>query len=117
MSNFMRVLLFFVLPILAMFIYPPTTLINEFAILIVAVALFVLLGVFLWQGRSLALTFSIFVQGINVIVRLMMFFSNSFSSSGDVNVIYMITCLIGLCLSIWLLLRLDRQDVRLTMLR
>jgi hypothetical protein len=117
MSNIMRVLLFFVLPILAMFIYPPTTLINEFAILIVAIALFVLLGVFLLQGRILALTFSIFLQGINVIVRLMMFFSNSFSNSGEVNAIYMATCLIGIFLSIWLLLRLDRQDVRLTMIR
>ncbi len=117
MSKTTRILLFFVLPILAMLLYPPKTLIDSIAVLIVAVALFIGLGYFLWQGRSLALTFSIFMQGINVIVRLMTFFSNSFSKEGAVNPIYPITCLAGMILSIWLLLRLDRQDVRMTMVR
>jgi hypothetical protein len=117
MSKTSRVLLFFVLPILAVFLYPPKTLLEGALVLIVALAFFIGLGVFLWQGRSLALTFCIFVQGVNVIVRLMMFFSNSFSSSGEPNFAYLITCLAGLGLSIWLLLRLDRQDVHLTMIR
>ena len=82
-----------------------------------ALALFILLGIFLWQGRILALTFGIFLQGINVIVRLMMFFSNSFSPEGVVNTIFLVTSLAGVMLSIWLLLRLDRQDVRQTMIR
>ena len=86
-------------------------------VLIVAVVFFVVLGIFLLQGRSLALTFSIFLQGVNAIVRLMVFFSNSFSNDGSVNVVYLVTCLMGLGLSIWLLLRLDRQDVRLNMIR
>ena len=117
MPTYLRVLLFFVLPILAMLLYPPSTLLDAAAVLVVAIALFIGLGIFLWQGRSLALTFSIFMQGVNVIVRLMMFFSNSFTPEGAVNAVYLITCLTGIILSIWLLLRLDRQDVRLTMVR
>ena len=117
MSTMSKVLLFFVLPILAAFLYPPNILINTVGVLVVALILFIGLGYLLIQGRSLALTFSIFIQGINAIVRLMMFFPNSFSKSGDVNYVYILTCLVGLVLSIWLLTRLDRQDVRLTMIR
>ena len=117
MSTPLRILLFFVLPILAVLLYPPDTLFGSAIVLIVALAFFIGLGIFLWQGRSPALTFCIFIQGVNVIVRLMMFFSNSFSSDGVLNAVYFITCLAGMGLSIWLLLRLDRQDVRLTMIR
>ena len=117
MSTSLRVLLFFVLPILALFIYPPNTLLDAIGVLLVALVFFIGLGIFLWQGRNLALTFSIFLQGINVIVRLMTFFSNSFPQDGSSNPVFLITCLIGMGLSIWLLLRLDRQDVRLTMIR
>ena len=117
MSTTLKVILFFVLPILAAFLYPPNILIGAIGVLVVALILFCGLGYLLLQGRSLALTFSIFIQGINAIVRLMMFFSNGFSKAGDANYLYILTCLIGLILSIWLLTRLDRQDVRLTMIR
>jgi hypothetical protein len=116
-SNFMRILLFFVLPILAVLSYPPKTLASLAAALAVAIVFFVVIGLFLMQGRSLALTFAIFLQGINAIIRLMMFFPNSFSNTGEVNYTYLVTCLLGLVLSIWLLVRLDRQDVHISMTR
>jgi hypothetical protein len=116
-NSLRRGLLFFVLPVLAVISYPPKFLLSAAPILIVGVVLFCALGVLLLQGRSLALTFAIFVQGINAIMRLMMFFPNSFGTDGTVNFVYLVTCLLGMGLSIWLLLRLDRQDIRLNMVR
>jgi hypothetical protein len=117
MSLTNRVLLFFVLPILGVFCYPPSTLAGGLIVILLVVAMFVGLGFLMLQGRSLALTFSIFTQGMNVIIRIMMFFNNSFPSGGSANMIALITSLIGLGISFWLIFRLDRQDVRLTMTR
>jgi len=117
MTKTNRILFFFVLPILASVLYPPKTLLDSAGVLVVAVILFAGLGYLLLQGRSLALTFSIFIQGINAIARLMMLFPNSFSNDGATNWLYLITCLAGLVLSVWLLFRLDKADVRITMTR
>lgn len=117
MTKNTRILLFFVLPILAAFLYPPKSLLGGIGVLVVALVFFIGLGYLLLQGRSLALTFSIFIQGINAIARLMMLFSNTFSNTGETNLLYMVTCLAGLALSIWLLFRLDKADVRITMTR
>ena len=117
MSTVERILFFFVLPILAVLLYPPDLLLGGIAVLVVIVLFFIGLGILLMQGRSLALTFSIFVQGMNAIVRLMMFFSNGFNDRGQANAAFLITSVLGLVLSIWLLLRLDRSDVRIQMVR
>jgi hypothetical protein len=116
MTKTLRILLFFVLPILATFLYPPQSLLSGIGVLVVALILFIGLGYLLLQGRSLALTFSIFIQGINAIARLMMMFPNTFNK-GETSPVYLITCLAGLVLSIWLLFRLDKADVRITMTR
>jgi hypothetical protein len=112
-----RILYFFILPILAVLLYPPDMLLGGIAVLVVILLLFIGLGILLMQGRALALTFSIFVQGMNVIIRLMMFFSNGFNDQGQAHAAFMITSLLGLSLSIWLLMRLDRSDVRIQMVR
>jgi hypothetical protein len=115
MKPYLRALLFFVLPIIAVMSYPPEWLMSAIGVVIVALAFFIFLGIMLMRGRHLALTFSIFVQGFNVIIRLMMFFPNGISSHGVYDYVYIVTCLIGLILSLWLLLRLDHDDVRLLM--
>jgi len=117
MKMFERILFFFVLPILAVLLYPPDMLLGGAAVIIVIVLLFIGLGILLMQGRDLALTFSIFVQGMNAIIRLMMFFSNGFTPQGQANAAFVITSLLGLALSVWLLMRLDRSDVRIQMVR
>lgn len=115
MKNYQKILYFFVLPILAVLLYPPQSLIKGIGVVIAAVLLFALIGYFLLKGKELALTFMIFVQGMNVIIRLMMFFSTGFTNQGQPNVLFLITCFLGLVLSFWLLVRLDRQDIRLSM--
>lgn len=105
-------MLFFVLPILAGLMYPPATLAGGSFLLLIPVAAFIALGILILRGNSLSLTFSIFLQGMNVIIRLMMFFSNAVDKSSFVDVPYIITSLLGLGISLWLLFRLDKQDIR-----
>ncbi len=119
MKTSQRVLLFFILPLLSPLIYPPDMLLGLLPVAGVAAVVFVLIGVLLWRGQSLALTFSILLQGFNVITRLMMFFSTAVERTGSgvitVQWVYLVTSLISIGLSVWLLLRLDRPDVRGTM--
>ena len=119
MKTSQRVLLFFILPLLGPLLYPPETLLGALPVVGVGAAVFILIGVMLWRGRSLALTFSIFLQGFNVIIRLMMFFSNSVerTASGGANVhwVYFVLSLLSIGFSLWLLLRLDRSDVHAAM--
>jgi len=117
MSLTNRLLLFFILPIIGIFCYPPSTLSGGLIVVLVAVVLFIGLGFLMLQGRTLALTFCIFTQGMNVIIRIMMFFNNSFADNGAPNAAFLVASLIGMAISFWLIFRLDRQDVRLTMTR
>ena len=117
MSLTNRILLFFVLPILGIFFYPPSFLMGGIVAVLIVVALFIGLGVLMLQGRSLALTFCIFTQGMNIIIRVMMFFNNSFPADAPADIAFLITSLVGMLISFWLVTRLDRQDVRLTMIR
>lgn len=111
-----RILYFFILPIVAVMLYPPQFMAGGLGVLIVVAVFFILLGYLLLRGRSLALTFSIFVQGFNVIVRLMIFWNNGFDREGVPNFAFIVTCLLGIALSFWLTGRLDRRDVRAGMI-
>lgn len=117
MTTTQRVFLFFLLPTIAMLSYPPAVLISGAGVLVIAIGLLVTLGFLMSRGRLLALTFSIFLQGLNVIIRVMMFWSNGFSNQGIPNYPFLITSLLGLFLSLWLLMRLDQQDIRNRMYR
>ena len=117
MSTYQRILLFFLLPFIAPLLYPPTVLAGGFMGIILAGVLFVLLGILLLRGRSTALTLSIFIQGLNVIIRIMMLFPNATFVDGMPDYIYLITGLFSICLSLFLVLRLDKVDVRITMVR
>ena len=117
MSTIQRILFFFLLPFLAPLLYPPTVLAGGFMGIILAGVLFALLGILLLQGRLTALTLSIFLQGLNVIVRIMMLFPNATFVDGKPDYVYIITGLLSICLSLYLVLRLDRVDVRVTMVR
>lgn len=116
MSPLNRILLFFVLPIIAVLLYPPQWLVSGLAILPFVLILFIGLGWLLMRGRSLALTLSIFIQGFNVIIHLMMFYPHIIDvTTSQFDFTYMITSLAGLVLSMYLMLRLDQPDVRVTM--
>jgi hypothetical protein len=124
MKTYLRVLLFFVLPVIAPLLFPPDQLLGVvpgvlLGVVTALVAFFI--GFFLWRGYSLALTFSIFLQGFNVIVRLMMIFSTAVTRSGsgqfNVDILYIVLSLFSIGISMWVLLRLDRMDVHAQMIR
>jgi hypothetical protein len=112
MDNTRRFLFYIFLPIVALLCYPPATLLSGFIAIVSAIVLIALLGWMAWRGRSVALTLLILSQGFNVIIRLMMFLPNSVSESGVWNPTFAVTCVAGLALSYWLMLRLDKADVR-----
>jgi hypothetical protein len=115
MNNITRILFFFVLPFIAVLSYPPDIFISNptgISLLLFVAAVFFLLGVMLYRGNSRALTLSIFIQGLNVIIRIMMFFPHSVPTPGNFDWTYMVFSIIGLALSSYLLLRLDRADIR-----
>jgi hypothetical protein len=115
MSPVTRLLLFFILPLIAVLTFPPATITAALPIIGVVAVVFLILGLFLWRGRSLALTLSIFIQGLNIIVRLMMFFPNAKPANGPWDVMFIIMSLIGIILSAYLMFRLDQSDVRVQM--
>jgi len=115
MSLFTRILLFIILPAIAVLSYPPSILENALPVFIIVFVVFILLGWLVWRGRSPALTLSIFIQGLNVIIRLMMFFPNAKPAGQPVDFIYMAASLLGMVISAYLMFRLDGGDIRAQM--
>jgi hypothetical protein len=107
-----RILLFFVLPTLAPLILPPQTLMSGIGAVIVVAVLLLISGYFVYRGGSTALTLVIFLQGLNIIIKMMLFFSRSVSEEGVADPIFAISAVLSICLSLYLLFRLDSVDIR-----
>jgi hypothetical protein len=117
MTTAKRNLLFFLqgIPLL---LYPLSLLIDGISVIAFLVLFFIGLGVLLWRGRTWALTLSIFLQGLNAVIRIMMLFSQAVAPSsegGGINVPFIITSILAITISIWILYRLDQPDIRVTM--
>ena len=115
MNSFEKSIFFIILPTLALISYSPDILfsgISGIIIIAMVIAGMVLLGMALWRGRLIALTFSIFLQGLNVIIRIMMIFPFAQLRDGRIDIIYVSTITFGLLLSFYLMLFLDGQKVR-----
>ncbi len=112
MSSKQTLLVLAILQIFPMLIWPPALLQSGLPIVGVGVLIFAGLGFALYRGRSWALTLAIFIQGLNVIIRLMMFLPNTINETSTWDISYVITNLIAIALSLYLLFRLDRPDVR-----
>ena len=114
MTTIQKVLFFFVLPFIAPLFYPLSIIGSAWVALLLLAVLFGVLGFFLLRGSPTALTLSIFIQGMNVVIRLMMLFPN-LMKLGQYDIPWLITSLISISLSLYLVLRLDRTDVRVTL--
>jgi len=116
MSQFNKILFFFFLPILGILFYDPTTLVKAPILIAIVVAFFALIGVFLSKGYATVLTFAIFLNGMNVIVRLLMLVSNAFTDNSVFQPGFAIFTFLGMAISFFLMLRLDKVDIRKTMI-
>ena len=100
---------------LPLLLFPPALLADALPLIAIVVAVMWGLGWMVWRRRTWALTLSIFIQGLNVIIRVMMLLSNAVSASGDVNLGFVVTSVLAIALSWLFLLRLDNQDLRAAM--
>ena len=116
MSQFNKILFFFFLPILGILFYDPATLVKAPILIAIVVAFFALIGAFLFKGYATVLTFAIFLNGMNVIVRLLMLVSNAFTDKGVFQPGFAIFTFLGMAISFFLMLRLDKVDIRKTMI-
>jgi hypothetical protein len=117
MSNKLKLSLIFFLQFIPIILYPPETLKGGLVVILVVVAGMLALGYFLLRGRSWALKLSIFLQGFNVIIRIMMGISHAVrpeNVGGGTDVPLIITSILGIIISVWFLLRLDMPDVHST---
>ena len=96
-------------------LFPPALLTEALPLIAIVVAVMWGLGWMVWRRRTWALTLSIFIQGLNVIIRVMMLLSNAVSASGDVNLGFIVTSVLAIVLSWLFLYRLDNQDLRAAM--
>jgi hypothetical protein len=117
MSQKQRLLLIYAAQALPMLIFPPSVYQRGLIFLGVVVVLFAMLAYGLLRGQGWALAMSIFMQGFNFIVRLLMFFPNAAlpqNLGGGLDLPYVSTSLLSMALSVVFLFRLDQPDVRST---
>jgi hypothetical protein len=73
-----------------------------------------LLGWALYRRKHWGITLTIFVQGMNVIVRIITFFANVYDAEeGVVDIAFLLTYAVSVALSVVLLGAIDRPEVRL----
>jgi hypothetical protein len=108
-----KILPIIVLQILPLILFPPSLLASGWLAMVLLAVIFVLLGIALIRGKNWALSMSLFMQGINIVVRMMMVFPNSqIAATGAVSWEFVITSILAIGLSLFFLLRLDQPDIR-----
>jgi len=94
-------------------LFPPAVLGGaSIAILVVPLLLFALLGWGLVTHRRWALTLSIFVQGFNIIIRVLMLLPR-IMTNGRLDAPWLITSFAAMILSMVLLVYLDKPDIQI----
>jgi hypothetical protein len=71
------------------------------------------LGWMLYRRKPWGITLTIFVQGMNVIVRIITFFANVYTVDGGLDVAFLLTYIVSVALSIVVLSSIDRPQIRL----
>lgn len=97
-------------PLLA---FPPKMLLKGWAAVLAVVVLWVLLGWGLLSYRPWARLLTVFVHGFNIISRLLVLFPNSTLADGSVNLGLLISTVIAILLSGWVLYEIDKPDMLL----
>lgn len=100
---------------LPLLLFPPALLTEALPLIAIVVAVMWGLGWMVWRKRAWALTLSIFIQGLNVIIRLMMLMSNAVNANGKYDIPFIVTSVLAIVLSWLFLYRLDNQDLRAAM--
>ncbi len=98
-----------------MFLYPYESLQSMSPVLLIlGLAFFAFLGYYVWARRAWAKTLTIFLQGFNIIARIMLTLSNAtdpLKSGGAVHWTFIVTSLVAMVLSGLILYRFDAPDI------
>jgi hypothetical protein len=114
-----KLLPIYILQILPLLLFPPATLRSGLIVVVFLALIIVLLDYGLLKGRAWALSLSMFLQGFNVIIRIMMLFPHAIrpeNLGGGLDLSYISINILAIVVSLWFLLRLDRPDVRSTLI-
>ena len=117
MSDKLKFALIYFLQFIPIIIYPSAAAKESWILMLVVVASMTALGYFLVKGRSWALKMSIFVQGLNIIIRLMIGIAHAVRPDklgGGFDGALIITSLLGILISGWFMFRLDEPDIKAT---
>jgi hypothetical protein len=97
------------------FLYPAESLQSVSPILLgLGLAVFVFIGYYVWTRRPWAKTLTIFLQGFNIIARIMLFLSNAaepLKAGGGAHWAFIVTCVIAIALSGVILVRFDAPEI------
>jgi hypothetical protein len=97
----------------ALVLFPWPLRVSSVVFIAALVLLSVLLGWALYRRKPWGITLTIFVQGMNVIVRVITFFANVYTESEGLDIALLLTYVASVALSIVLLSSIDRPEVRL----
>ena len=100
---------------LPLLLFPPALLADALPLIAIVVVVMWGLGWMVWRKKTWALTLSIFIQGLNVIIRLMMLLSNAVNANGNYDIAFIVTSVLAIVVSWLFLYRLDNQDLRAAM--
>jgi len=115
MTAIKRAAPFLFLQFIPLLIFPPALLAGALVFVAIVVAVALGLAIMVWRGRTWALTMSIFLQGLNVIVRVMMLLPRAMSQTETVDVAFIITSVLAIAASWVFLYRFDRPELRAAM--
>jgi hypothetical protein len=94
-------------------LFPWGLTVGSVVAIVILLALSGFLGWVLLRRKAWGVTLTIFVQGLNVIVRLITLFANVFDEASGVDVGFLITYVASAALSLYLLSTIDKPEVRL----
>ncbi len=94
-------------------IFPWKASAHSVVFVVVLLALCAFLGWGLITRRSWGRTLTIFVQGFNIIVRVITFFANVYRPNSGVNLALLLTYIVSIVISGFLLSYIDRSEVQL----
>jgi F0F1-type ATP synthase membrane subunit a len=103
--------------IVPVLLYPPASLASASPVLLgLAVILFAVVGFYLIQRRGWAKILTIFFQGFNIIIRLMLVLShgaNPLKKGGGINVDVIVVSVLAIAISAIIMFRFDVPEVDL----
>ena len=104
-----------------MLLYPPASLLSASPIILgFAILIFILVGYNLLQYRQWAKTITVFMQGLNIIIRIMLLLAhgaNPIKTGGGLNWDVIVFNLVAIAISVVILYRIDVPQVELVYTR